>query len=173
MESFEILIINTLEYLVFDFKILFFLFLTWFSLFFGTAFEIMQEEKFFLFAGRGLEFSEEVRESHGDQQSVHHSTEQPSGQPAQVPYPSSISNKCRIDQCSGSTGTTCFWVSRIRTHLSEVWIRIRILLSSYKNSKKNLDSYYFVTLSDFLSLKNDVNVPSKSTVISRKIVFKN
>ncbi len=32
-----------------------------------------------------------------------------------------------------------------------------------KNSKKNLDSYYFVTLFDFLSLKNDVNVPSKSS----------
>ncbi len=27
-----------------------------------------------------------------------------------------------------------------------------------KNSKKNLGSYYFVTLFDFLSLKNDVNV---------------
>jgi hypothetical protein len=25
-----------------------------------------------------------------------------------------------------------------------------------------LDSYYFVTLFDFLSLKNDVNIPSKS-----------
>jgi hypothetical protein len=34
--------------------------------------------------------------------------------------------------------------------------------SSCKNSKKNLDSYYFVTLFDFLSLKNDVNVASKS-----------
>ncbi len=33
-----------------------------------------------------------------------------------------------------------------------------ILLSSCKNSKKNLDSFYFVTLFDFLSLKNDVNV---------------
>ncbi len=33
---------------------------------------------------------------------------------------------------------------------SEVWIRI--LLSSCKNSKKNLDYYYFVTLFDFLSL---------------------
>ncbi len=43
---------------------------------------------------------------------------------------------------------------------SEVWIRI--LLSAYKNSKKNLDSYCFVILFDFLSLKNDVNVPSKS-----------
>jgi hypothetical protein len=31
-----------------------------------------------------------------------------------------------------------------------------------KNSKKNLDSYYFVTLFDFLSLKKDENVPSKS-----------
>ncbi len=44
----------------------------------------------------------------------------------------------------------------------EVWIRIRILLwirillSSCKNSKKNLDSYHFGTLFDFLSLKNDV-----------------
>ncbi len=28
------------------------------------------------------------------------------------------------------------------------------------NSKKNLHSYYFLTLFDFLSLKNDVNVPS-------------
>jgi hypothetical protein len=41
-----------------------------------------------------------------------------------------------------------------------VWSRI--LLSSCKNSKKNIDSYYFVTLFDFLSLKNDVNVASKS-----------
>jgi hypothetical protein len=34
--------------------------------------------------------------------------------------------------------------------------------SSCKNSKNNLDSYYYVTLFDFLSLKNDVNVASKS-----------
>jgi hypothetical protein len=33
-----------------------------------------------------------------------------------------------------------FWASQIR-----IWI----LLSSCKNSKKNLDSYYFVTLFDF------------------------
>jgi hypothetical protein len=50
-------------------------------------------------------------------------------------------------QCfgSGSTGCTCFWA--IRIHLSEVWtrIRLRILISSSKNSKKNLDSYCFVT----------------------------
>ncbi len=31
-----------------------------------------------------------------------------------------------------------------------------------KNSKEILDSYYFVTLFDFLSLINDVTVPSKS-----------
>ncbi len=57
-------------------------------------------------------------------------------------------------------------VLRIRIHQSEVWIRI--LLSSCKNSKKNLDSYYFVNLVDFLSLKNDVNVPYLQKVISRK-----
>jgi hypothetical protein len=39
---------------------------------------------------------------------------------------------------------------------------IRGLLSSCKYSKKNLYSFYFVTLLDFLSLKNDVNLPSKS-----------
>jgi hypothetical protein len=33
---------------------------------------------------------------------------------------------------------------------------------SCKYSKKTLDSYYYVTLFDFLSLKNYVNVPSKS-----------
>ncbi len=76
-------------------------------------------------------------------------------------------------QCCGSgstgSGSTCFWASRIRIriHWSEVWIRIRILLwirillSSCKNSKKNIDSYYFVTVFDFLSLKNDVNVAWK------------
>jgi hypothetical protein len=57
-------------------------------------------------------------------------------------------------QCCGSgsesgSGSTCFWASRI-------------LLSSCKNSKKNLDSSYFVTLFEFLSWKNDVNVASKS-----------
>jgi hypothetical protein len=31
-----------------------------------------------------------------------------------------------------------------------------------KNSKKSLDSYFFVTLFDFLSLKNDVSLTSKS-----------
>jgi hypothetical protein len=36
-----------------------------------------------------------------------------------------------------------------------------VLLSSCKNSKKNLDSYYFVTHFDFLSLTDVVNVASK------------
>jgi hypothetical protein len=44
--------------------------------------------------------------------------------------------------------------------LDLLWIRI--LLSSCKNSTKNLHSHYFVALFDFLSLKNDVNVASKS-----------
>jgi len=45
-------------------------------------------------------------------------------------------------------------------------VRIRlwlwILLSSSKNSKKNLDSTVLLLLYDFLSLKNEVNVTSKS-----------
>jgi hypothetical protein len=39
-----------------------------------------------------------------------------------------------------------------------------------QNSKKNLDFYYFVTLFDFLPLKNDINVPSKSN--KQKKLFK-
>ena len=35
-------------------------------------------------------------------------------------------------------------------------------ITMQKQYKKNFDSYYFVTHFDFLSLKNDVNVPSKS-----------
>ncbi len=62
-----------------------------------------------------------------------------------------------------------FFESRIRIHR----IRIRILLSSCKNSKKNLDSYYFVTLFGFLSLKNDENVPSKSNKQKKLCVLKN
>jgi hypothetical protein len=37
-----------------------------------------------------------------------------------------------------------------------------------KKNNNNLDSYYFVTLFDFLSLKYDVNVPYLQKVISRK-----
>ncbi len=66
---------------------------------------------------------------------------------------STISNEVNSScffQCSGSeSGSTYFWDSRLR-------FRIRILLSSSKNSKKNLDSYSSWLLWGFLSLKNDV-----------------
>ncbi len=59
-----------------------------------------------------------------------------------------------------------FWASwiRIRIQIPQSEVRIRILLSSSKNSRKNLDSYCFQVFCYFfmtLSLKNDVNVPSK------------
>jgi hypothetical protein len=79
--------------------------------------------------------------------------------------------KLRLKQFSRS-GSTCFWASRIRIHLSEVWIRI--LLSSSKNSKKNLDSNCFVTSFGLLSLKNEVYVPSNSNKLKFfffKLVF--
>ncbi len=43
---------------------------------------------------------------------------------------------------------------------------------SNKYSKKHFDSCCFVTSFDFLSLKNDVNVPYLQKVISRKTYFK-
>jgi hypothetical protein len=43
-----------------------------------------------------------------------------------------------------------------------ILLRIRNLLKSCKNRKKNLDFYYYLTLFDFLSMKNDENVSSKS-----------
>jgi hypothetical protein len=47
---------------------------------------------------------------------------------------------------------------RIRIHRIHVFLGLQ---DPDKNSKKNLDSYYFVTLFEFLSLKNDVNLASK------------
>ncbi len=51
-------------------------------------------------------------------------------------------------QCFGS-GSTCFWASWIQIHSSEVWIQIRlriwILLTLCKNSKKNLNFTGFLT----------------------------
>jgi hypothetical protein len=41
-------------------------------------------------------------------------------------------------------------------------VRDPVLLSSSKNSKKNIDSYCFVTSTTFFILKNDLNIPSKS-----------
>jgi hypothetical protein len=53
-----------------------------------------------------------------------------------------------------------------------IWIRSRILPSSSKNSKNTLDFYCFVaSLYDFLSVKNDVNVPSKKQVAMYLIVI--
>jgi hypothetical protein len=47
-------------------------------------------------------------------------------------------------------------------------------LSPSKNSKKNLDSYCFVTsFFDLLSLKNNVNVPSKSNTVKTRRLLKN
>ncbi len=43
-----------------------------------------------------------------------------------------------------------------------IWIWIRILLLSSKNSKKTMIPTVLWLLFDFLSLKNDVNVPSNS-----------
>ncbi len=48
---------------------------------------------------------------------------------------------------TGFVGSVCFWASQIRFRIrySQVRIRLRILPSSNKNSKKNLDFYCFVT----------------------------
>ncbi len=61
------------------------------------------------------------------------------------------------NQCSGSapgSGSVvpylCFWA---------FWFRI--LPSTSKKMKKIFDFYWFVTFCDFISSKNDVNVPSK------------
>ncbi len=61
---------------------------------------------------------------------------------------------------SGS-GSVMFRASRIRIRWSEEKIRIQILPSSSKNNKKTLDSTVLWLLHDFLSVKNDVNAPSK------------
>ncbi len=45
---------------------------------------------------------------------------------------------------------------------SSLFVRIRILWSSSKNSEKNLDFYYLWLLDYLLYLKKDVNVPAKS-----------
>ncbi len=53
-------------------------------------------------------------------------------------------------------------VLRIRIRIHRIHMFLVLPDPDPANSKKNLDSYYFVTLFDFLSLKNDVNVASKS-----------
>ena len=73
------------------------------------------------------------------------------------------SNLPKAKQCSGSgsVGTICFWASWIRIRISNLYVRIRILPPTSKKFKKNLDFYCLWLLNDFLSLKNDVNVPSE------------
>ncbi len=63
-----------------------------------------------------------------------------------------------LKQCCGSrsVGFVFFWASQI--HKYEVRIRNPDPSIIKKNSKKNIDSYCFVTFYDFLSLKNDVYV---------------
>jgi hypothetical protein len=71
-------------------------------------------------------------------------------------------------------GSVCFWASRIR--IRNLFVRIRILPSTSKKwKKKDFNFYCFERLLyDFLSLKNDVAVPSKSTKhknLEKKIFF--
>jgi hypothetical protein len=65
-------------------------------------------------------------------------------------YKKSLANQCCGSE-SGSTGSTCFWAFwiRIRIHQSEVWIRIWILLSPSKKSKKNLYRYSYCFATSF------------------------
>ncbi len=67
------------------------------------------------------------------------------------------------NQGCGSGRSICFWVSWIRIWIRQSEERIRILLSSSKNSKKNLDSYCFVTSFWLFIWTNDVHVPSNSS----------
>ncbi len=66
-----------------------------------------------------------------------------------------------LKQCCGS-GTVCFWTTWIR--IRHYFVRIRILPSTSKKSKKNLDFYYFVTAFWLFISESDnwyKNVPSK------------
>jgi hypothetical protein len=87
--------------------------------------------------GRQCSWSRPEAKVWGPAQQIHQCGQ---GLAVQVPY---------TESGSGSTGFTCFWASWIRIHQSEVWIRIRlriwILLSPSKKSKKNLFSSCFVT----------------------------
>ncbi len=56
----------------------------------------------------------------------------------------------------------CFWASRFRIRIHKSETLIRILLSLSKIVRKTLIPPFLWLLYDFLSLKNYVNVPSKS-----------
>ncbi len=64
-----------------------------------------------------------------------------------------------------------FWASRIRIHYSEVririWIWIRILPSSSKNSKETLDLYCFETSLWLFICEEWCNVPLKSKKLKK------
>ncbi len=64
----------------------------------------------------------------------------------EVPPFHSLSTAARAQQCcgSGSVGPICYWDSRIRIHLGR-YTDPDPSISSSKNSKKNIDSYCFVT----------------------------
>ncbi len=68
----------------------------------------------------------------------------------------------QAEQCcgSGSVGSICFWASWIRILLSESGSRS--FFHQAKIVRKTLVFTVLWILFDFLSLKNDVNVPSKS-----------
>jgi hypothetical protein len=57
------------------------------------------------------------------------------------------------NQCCGSVRSVCFWA---------FWIRIRILYHQANIVRNPLIPTVMLLFFDFLSLKNDVNVPSKS-----------
>jgi hypothetical protein len=59
-----------------------------------------------------------------------------------VQQPNQKGKKIAGKQCWGS-GSVCFWACRIRIRLYEVRIKLRFLLSSSKNNKKNLYSLLF------------------------------
>jgi hypothetical protein len=63
-------------------------------------------------------------------------------------------------QCSGS-GSTCFFGLPDPDPLVRGMDPDPDPSIIMQKNKKNPESYYFVTLFDFLSLKNNVNVPSK------------
>jgi hypothetical protein len=71
-------------------------------------------------------------------------------------------------QCCGS-GSVCFWSSRIRIcrYLSDASI------NKQKVRKTLISTIFFLLLFDFLSLKTNVNIPSKSISIKtlKKILF--
>jgi hypothetical protein len=67
---------------------------------------------------------------------------------------------------AGSVGSKCFWVSWIRIRIHKSKVRFRILYQQAKIVRKSLipTGTVLLLLFDFLSLKNDVNVPLKSNM---------